>query len=119
MANNKQHSYSAGNFTIKIEQNNLPTVKEELKAKKKKIFHAWGMKWAKIVDPLTPKDTGDLRKANYFRPQQDNLLIYNTKEYAAPVNNGNRGRKPAKFFEKSILDNKQVYQEIADKILKE
>ena len=112
-------SYSAGNFSIRIEQNNLPKVKEELKAKKKKIFHAWGLRWAKVVEPLTPRDTGRLRQNNHFRSQENHLLIYNNLKYAAPVNNGHRGRRGAKFFEKSLLDHKSDYQKITEQILKE
>lgn len=116
MANN--NSYSVGAFKIEFESN-LPEVKEELKAKKKKIFQEWGAYWLEVVVPITPKDTGDLRKAHSFKTMAQYVLLYNNKEYAAAVNNGNRGRKPSKFMERAIINKKENYKFIAEDILKE
>lgn len=110
--------YDSGHLKIDIEDN-FGLAKKELKKKKQIIFHEWGMKWLRLVVRITPRDTGELRKANAYKLQQNHVLFYNTKEYATYVNNGTRKMKGAKFFERSIMERAKVYEKIAKKIMEE
>ena len=65
MANNQ--------IKIRIVENNTEEVKALLKERKKKIFHAWGIKWKEKVTPLVPVDTGRLRQSMHFRTRTNDV----------------------------------------------
>lgn len=147
MANKETQQYEVGRFKIDLEDN-TEVVKEQLDKKVKKIFYAWGIKWKEIVTPLVPVDTGKLRQSMHFRSLKDSLAIGTNVEYAVFVNNGRKGdaggkrgkrnssgnkrkrkkrkhqkmwdgKTPVKFMERSVLEHRETYKRIAEKILKE
>lgn len=111
MANNQ--------IKIRIVENHTEEVKALLKERKKKIFHAWGIKWVERVTPLVPVDTGRLRQSMHFRTRTDDVAVGTNVKYAPYINNGFKSYKGKKYMEKSTIENKDEYKLIAEQILKE
>ena len=88
MANNQ--------IKIRIVENNTEEVKALLKERKKKIFHAWGLKWVERVTNLVPVDTGRLRQSMHFRTRTNHVAVGTNVEYAVFINNGTSGRRRPK-----------------------
>lgn len=102
-------------------EDNSSKVLAELKGKEGLICHAIGLKWEKIVKQIiTIKgivDTGALRNSMTFTVSmnKDEITVGSRLDYAA---HNELYNKKGNFLKPSVLDYREVYEDLAEQILK-